>query len=301
MLSIESKIEDLKKKQNAAILAHNYQMPDVQDVADFVGDSLGLSIEAKKTNADLIIFCGVNFMAETAKILNPSKKVVMPDARAGCPMANMINARDVINLRKQNPKAKVVCYVNTTAEVKAESDICCTSGNAVNVVKSIIDDEIIFVPDQYLGSHVEDQTGKKMILWPGFCRTHVKILPEHIIAAKKLHPKALVLCHPECTPQIRKLSDFVASTSKMTAFPESTDAKEFIIATEIGIIHQLEKIYPDKKFYPAYNDILCPNMKLTTLEKVLWCLEDGGDEITIPQKTQEKALVAIERMLKVAA
>lgn len=301
MQSIESKIEDLKKKQNAVILAHNYQMPEVQDIADFVGDSLGLSIEAKKTNADLIVFCGVNFMAETAKILNPSKKVVMPDIRAGCPMANMVDAHDIINLRKQYPNAKVVCYVNTTAEVKAESDICCTSGNGVNVAKSIIDDEIIFVPDQYLGSYIEDQTEKKMILWPGFCRTHVKILPEHIFEAKKLHQNALVMCHPECTSQIRKLSDFVASTSKMISYPGTVNANEFIIATEMGIIHQLEKKYPAKKFYPAYNDILCPNMKLTTLEKVLWCLEDGGDEIIVPSKIQEKALVAIEKMLKVAA
>lgn len=301
MPSLEEKILSLKKNQNAVILAHNYQIPEVQDIADFVGDSLGLSIEAKKTNADLIVFCGVNFMAETAKILNPSKKVVMPDARAGCPMANMINASDVINLRRQHPKAKVVCYVNTTAEVKAESDICCTSGNAVNVVKSLIDNEIIFIPDQYLGNYVEELTGKKMILLPGFCRTHVKILPEHIAEAKKLHPKALVMCHPECTPAIRKLSSFVASTSKMVAFPESIDAKEFIIATEIGIIHQLEKKYPDKKFYPAFNDILCPNMKLTTLEKVLWCLEDGGDEITIQKGIQERALLAIEKMLTVGA
>ena len=292
-----SKILDLKKKKNAVILAHNYQLPEVQDIADFVGDSLGLSIEASKTKADIIVFCGVHFMAETAKILNPSKKVLMPDPKAGCPMANMITEAQVLNLRIQHPNAKIVCYINTTAAVKAESDICCTSGNAVEVVKSLGTEEIIFVPDQYLGSWVEEQLGRKMVLWPGFCNIHVKILPEHIIEAKKKYPGALVMCHPECSPGVRALSDVVASTSKMIKYPGRPAS--YIVATEIGILHQLKKKYPDKEFYPAYEGAICPNMKLTSLEKVLWCLEEEGGETHVDAGIAKKAVSCINKMLKI--
>ena len=297
--ALTDKVLVLKKKLNAVILAHNYQLDEVQDIADFVGDSLGLSIEASKTKADIIVFCGVHFMAETAKLLNPSKLVLMPDPHAGCPMANMINADQLRELKKSHPEAKVVCYINSTAEVKAKSDICCTSGNAVEIVRSLGDNKIIFIPDQYLGSWVEEKLGRKMILWNGFCNIHTKILPEHIAIAKKLHPSAEVMCHPECTPGVRDISDLVASTSKMVEYPRVSKSKEFIVATEIGILHQLALKYPEKKFYPAYEEALCPNMKLTNLEKLLWCLEDKKEEIVVSKEIAEKAVVCIQRMLKI--
>lgn len=296
---LKEKVLSLKKKLNAVILAHNYQLPEVQDIADFVGDSLGLSVEASKTKAEIIVFCGVHFMAETAKLLNPSKLVLMPDPHAGCPMANMINAKQLREIKKEHPGAKVVCYINSTAEVKAESDICCTSGNVVEVVKSLGNSEIIFVPDQYLGSWVEEKLGRKMILWNGFCNIHTKILPQHILEAKALHPKAVVMCHPECTPGVRNMSDIVASTSKMIEYPQNSASKEFIIATEIGILHQLKRKYPEKMFYPAYKDAICPNMKLTTLEKVLWCLEDNKEEIVVSKDIAEKAVVCINKMFEI--
>lgn len=293
-----SKILDLKKKKNAVILAHNYQLPEVQDIADFVGDSLGLSIEASKTKADIIVFCGVHFMAETAKLLNPLKKVLMPEPLAGCPMANMANAAAIKGAALKHPKAKIVCYINSTAEVKALSDICCTSGNAVEVVRSLGDEEVIFVPDQYLGSWVKEKLGAKMVLWPGFCNIHVKILPEHIKEAQKRHPEALVMCHPECTPAVRILADKVASTSGMIAYPGTVRGNpSFIVGTEVGILHQLKKNYPGLSFYPAYEGSICPNMKLTTLEKVLWCLEEEKGEIKVDPETAEKAVVCIRKML----
>jgi len=298
-MDISNSILKLKSQKNAVILAHNYQLPEVQDIADFVGDSLGLSIEASKTKADIIVFCGVHFMAETAKILNPSKKVLMPDKKAGCPMANMVSTQALNAEALKHPNAVKVCYINTTAEVKAECDICCTSGNAVEVVRSLGNKEIIFVPDQYLGSWIEEQLGRKMILWHGFCNIHTKILPEHIKEVKRLHPEARVMAHPECTPAVRKLSDVVASTSGMVRFPEKDGSKEYIVATEVGILHQLNKKYPGKNFYPAYEGAVCPNMKLTSLEKVLWCLEEEKEEIDVPPDTAQKAKLSIDRMLKV--
>lgn len=299
MNKLNEKLKELKKSKNAVILAHNYQLPEVQDIADFVGDSLGLSIEASKTKADIIVFCGVHFMAETAKILNPSKKVLMPDKKAGCPMADMITSKELQKEKEKHPAAKVVCYINSSAEVKAISDIVCTSGNAVNVVRSLGDSEVLFVPDQYLGSWVEEQLGRKMILWKGFCNIHTKILPEHIKKAKADHPSAIVMCHPECTPAVRNISDLVASTSRMVTCPAEVTAKEFIIATEVGILHQLSKKYPDSSFYPAYAGALCPNMKLTTLEKALWCLEDEKEEVFVQKEAAEKARIAIGRMLEI--
>ncbi len=293
------KIQLLKKQKDAVILAHNYQLSEIQDIADFVGDSLELSIEASKTKAKIIVFCGVNFMAETAKILNPTKKVLMPDKKAGCPMANMINESDLLELKNQNPDAAVVCYINSTAKIKALSDYCCTSGNALQIVKSILPKKIIFVPDQYLGNWIESQLGIKMILWKGYCNVHNKILPEYIIKQKSNHPKALVLAHPECTPEVLKLADKVASTSQMIKFPSNNSAEEYIIATEKGILHKLNKIYPDKKFYPAFDGALCPNMKLTNLEKLLWSLEDEKEEINLEKNIIEKALSPIKRMLEI--
>jgi quinolinate synthase len=296
---LAEKIAELKKTRSAVVLAHNYQLPEVQDIADFVGDSLGLSIEASKTTAEIVVFCGVSFMAETAKILNPEKKVLMPEPRAGCPMAGMINAAQLKELRALHPKAKVVCYINSTAEVKALADVCCTSGNAVGVVRSLGNEEIIFVPDQYLGSWVEKQLGKKLILWNGYCNIHNKILPEHIVQKKKELPKALVMAHPECTPGVIALADKVASTSGMIKYPAGLACEEFIVATENGILHQLKKLYPAKKFYPAYDGAICPNMKLTTLEKVLWALEDEKEDVVVDVKIAKKALVSIEAMMKI--
>jgi len=297
--SVAEQIGRLKEKKNAVILAHNYQLPEVQDVADYVGDSLGLSIEAGKTRADIIVFCGVHFMAETAKILNPTKKVLMPDPQAGCPMADMVNGRQLLELKNRHPQAKVVCYINSTAEVKAHSDICCTSGNAVEIVKSLGEEEIIFVPDQYLGSFVEEQLHRKMILWNGYCNIHVRITPAAILEAKQEHPNALVMAHPECPPAVRNISDYVASTSKMVFFPQTVHDGEFIVATESGILHQLKKKYPDKKFYPAAKGAVCPNMKRTTLEKVLWCLEDEEVEMVVAKVISQKALSCIQRMLSI--
>ncbi len=298
MNNIIEKINKLRKEKNAVILAHNYQLPEVQDIADFVGDSLGLSVEASRTPADLIVFCGVHFMAETAKIISPAKKVIMPDDNAGCPMADMITPEDVRKLKSEHPGAVVVAYVNTSAAVKAEVDYCCTSANAVKIVERLKDREIIFIPDKYLGDYVAKVTGKKLILFNGFCPAHVRILPEHIIEAKRKHPHALVLAHPECLPKVIEMADKVASTEGMVKFVAASDAKEFIIATEIGIIYRLQKENPGRSFYPATTLAVCPNMKLTTLEKVLWSLEEEKFEISVPPDIAKKAKLAIDRMIQ---
>ncbi len=298
MEQIINQINQLRKRKNAVILAHNYQLPEIQDIADYVGDSLGLSIEASKSGADMIVFCGVYFMAETAAILCPEKTVVMPDVNAGCPMANMMNAEDVRRLKKEHPRYIVITYVNSSAEVKAESDYCCTSANAVKVVEKLIDKDIIFIPDKYLGDYVSKQTGKKMILFNGFCPTHVKILPEHIDIAKKQHPNALVIVHPECLPPVIEKADKVASTGGMMKFVKESPSKEFIIGTEVGLIYRLQKENPGKKFYPATPLAVCPNMKRTTLEKVLWSLEEEKTKVTVPSNIASKAKLAIDRMLQ---
>ncbi len=297
MEDIISKINKLKKEKNAVILAHNYQLPEIQDIADFVGDSLGLSIEASKTDAEMIVFCGVNFMAETAAIICPDKKIVIPDVNAGCPMADMIKVQDVRRLKAQHPGHVVVAYINTTADVKAESDYCCTSGNAVKVVEKLLDKEIIFIPDKYLGDYVSRQTGKKMVLFNGFCPIHVRILPEHIKQAKQRHPKAVVVVHPECLPEVVAMADEVASTGGMIKYVKGSPSQEFIIGTETGIIYRLQKENPSKKFYPATVLAVCPNMKRITLEKVLWSLEENKTRITVSEETATKARLAINRML----
>ncbi|KAF0133600.1 MAG: quinolinate synthase [Candidatus Saganbacteria bacterium] len=301
MTEILSRIAVLKKQRSAVILAHNYQAGDVQDIADYVGDSLGLSIAASKTTADVIIFCGVHFMAETAKILSPNKKVLMPDASSGCPMANMITAEKLIELKAKHKKAKVVCYVNTSAEVKAKSDICCTSANAQKVVEAIKDtDEIIFIPDKYLGLNTAAYAkGKKFIFWEGYCPIHMNILPEHILKLKKLHPKAISLVHPECRPETVKAADEALSTEGMMSFVKSSKALEFIIGTEVGMIYRLKKENPDKIFYPASELAVCPNMKKTTLEKILWSLEDLKTEIIVNEETAKRAKRAIEKMIEI--
>lgn len=290
----------LKTKKNAIILAHNYQIGEVQDIADFVGDSLQLSIEASKAQGKIIVFCGVHFMAETAKILSPAKKVLLPDKNSGCPMADMLSATQLKKLRNEHPDAVVVCYVNSTAEVKALSDICCTSSNAVNVVKSIPKNkEIIFIPDKYLGSYVQSQTGRKLILWNGYCPTHVMINVKEIIQLKKEHLDAVVIVHPECTPDVISIADKVASTGGMLKYIKNSKKKKFIIGTEIGILHRLKKENPAKTFYTATSKAICPNMKLINLEKVLWSLEDERYEIKVPEEIIQKARSAINRMIAI--
>lgn len=298
-MNISEKILRLKEQRKAVILAHNYQIPQVQDIADYVGDSLGLSIEAARTDAEVIVFCGVHFMAETAKILSPQKTVLIPDLHAGCPMADMINATQLRELKAQHPGAKVLCYVNTTAEVKAECDLCCTSANAVKMVKEALKDsqEIIFVPDQYLAAYVESQTGRSMIKWKGYCPTHAKILPQYIEEQRALHPEAVVIVHPECTPEVIRMADKVASTEGMCRYVKETKAKEIIVATERGIIHRMQKENPDKVFYPVSKLAICPNMKMINLEKVLWALEDMQYVVDVPEAIAVKAKTCIQKML----
>lgn len=291
------KIMRLKEKRNAIILAHNYQRPEVQDIGDFLGDSLELSRKAAQTDAQVIVFCGVHFMAETASILSPGKTVLLPDAESGCPMADMITADALVRKKQQMPGVHVVCYVNSSAAVKAESEICCTSANAVRVVESIGEGEILFVPDQYLGHYVAAQTGRTMELWPGFCPTHFKISPEDVTSARERYPGSVALVHPECRPEVTAVADRVLSTGGMLKFAGQTDASTLIIATEVGILHRLQKENPGKTFIPANPRAVCPNMKKITLEKVLWALEDMQPEIRVPEEIRLRASTAVERML----
>lgn len=295
------KILTLKAKRNAVILAHNYQRPEVQDIADFTGDSLGLSQQAARTKADVIVFCGVNFMAETAKLICPDKKVLVPDENAGCPLANMVTVRELRHKKAQHPDAIVVCYVNSSAAVKAESDICCTSSNAVQIVASIPPErKVLFIPDKNLGAWVASQLKRELILWDGYCPTHHRILAEQILLRKREYPNAKVVVHPECTADVIALADKVASTTGIVKYCRESDAKEFIIGTEIGLLHRLQKENPNKIFVSATPLADCPNMKLNTLEKVLWCLEDMQYEVHVPEEVATKARRAIERMLELS-
>jgi quinolinate synthase len=296
--TLADRIQKLKEEKNAVILAHNYQIGEVQDIADFVGDSLQLSIEASKVRSSIIVFCGVNFMAETAKILNPDKMVLLPDSNAGCPMADMITADQLRELKGQHPGAVVICYVNSTAEVKALSDICCTSSNAIKVVESVPEDkDIIFIPDKYLGSYVQEKTGRKMIFWNGYCPTHIRINAKQIIELKKKHLDSEVIVHPENTPEVIEVADRVESTGGMLKYMKDSDNKSFIVGTEIGIIHRLKKENPDKEFIPAFTKAICPNMKLTNLEKILWSLEGEETKIEVPEDIAVRAKSAIDRMI----
>jgi quinolinate synthase len=296
---LADRISALRKTRNAVVLAHNYQVGEVQDIADFVGDSLELSQKAARTGADVIVFCGVHFMAETASILCPDKVVLLPDMNAGCPMANMITAEGLREKKREHPRAAVVCYVNSPAAVKAESDICCTSANAVAVVESLDAPEILFVPDQYLGHYVADKTGRKLTLWPGFCPTHANIMPERIEELKREHPRAKVVVHPECRPEVIALADEVASTGGICRYARRDDVTEMIVGTEKGIIHRLQKENPGKIFIPVSEQTVCPNMKLITLEKVLWCLEEMSPEVKVPEETRLRAKAAVDKMLRV--
>lgn len=299
-MKINEKIKKLKSEKNAVILAHNYQLPEIHDIADFVGDSLGLSIEASKTNASIIVFCGVHFMAETAKILSPQKTVLLPEKSSGCPMADMIEPESLKALQSRHPQAVTMCYVNSSAAVKSLCDYCCTSANALKMTQKILmtNKEIIFVPDQYLAQYVSSSTKCNFITWEGYCPIHTEILPEHIKQAKIQHPKAIVIVHPECKPIITNLADVVTSTEGMSKYVKNSSEKEFIIGTEIGIIYRLKKENPDKIFYPASEKAICEDMKKINLEKVLWSLENLSYEITLPQDVLEKARLSIDRMLQ---
>ncbi len=295
-----AKIERLKVERQAVIIAHNYQVGEIQDVADFLGDSLELSYKAAETDAKVIVFCGVHFMAETAAMLCPEQTVLLPDLSAGCGMSEMISAEDVRKLKAQHPDAAVVCYVNSSAAVKAESDICCTSSNAVRVVQSIpLDREVIFIPDQYLGDFVIRETGRALILYNGYCPTHFRIMTSDLAEAKARHPNALVLAHPECTPNVAALADRVLSTSGICSESRAIEKEEVIVATEIGILHRLQKENPDKSFIPACTWCDCAHMKVNTLEKVLWSLEEMRFPITVEAQVAHRARRAIERMLEV--
>jgi len=299
--ALEKRLLELKTQRNAVILAHNYQRGEVQDIADFTGDSLGLSQQAAKTDTDVILFCGVHFMAETAAILCPDKTVLIPDDHAGCPMADMITARQLGEMKAQHPGAAVVCYVNSTAEIKAMSDLCCTSANAVKIVASIPRDrEVLFVPDQSLGGYAGRQLGRDLILWQGFCPTHHRILADDVRRRKAEHPNALFVCHPECTADVVDLADEVASTSGMLRFCAQSDHTEFIIGTEIGLLHTLRTQNPTKTFIAATPLADCPNMKLNTIEKMVWALEDMAYKVTVPPDVADKARGAIARMLELS-
>ena len=299
MKTTTEEIAALKSARNAVILAHNYERPEVQDIADFTGDSLELARKAASVEADVIVFCGVYFMAETAAILNPSKKVLIPDETAGCPMADMITGEQLRALKAQHPGAAAVCYVNSTAEVKAECDICVTSGNAERVMATFPKErEIIFVPDQHLGSHIAEKLSVTYILWPGYCPTHARLTAKQVAAARAAHPGAPVLVHPECPKEVRDAADERLSTGGMCAFARTSPAQEFIVGTETGILHRLRQENPGKKFWPAA-ELVCPNMKKTTLEKVRDCLQDMSPIVTVPEDIAVRAKRAIDAMLAV--
>jgi len=297
--NIIQQINRLKQHRKAVILAHNYQPSEVQDIADFVGDSLELSQQAAIAQADVIVFCGVHFMAETANILSPQKIVLLPDPSAGCPMADMVSVETLRAKKNTLPNVPVVCYVNSSAAVKAECDICCTSANAVKVVESLQQQEILFIPDQYLGQWVASQTSKKLHLWPGFCPTHAGIKSQHILEMTTRYPQAKVMVHPECRPEISALADAVPSTSGMLRYAQQVNARQIIVGTEIGILHRLQKEIPDKDFIPITPQVVCPNMKRTTPDKILHCLENMSPVVTVPDDIRKRAYTAVERMLQV--
>ncbi|WP_295772188.1 quinolinate synthase NadA [uncultured Mucilaginibacter sp.] len=306
-LDLYAEIEKLKKEKNAVILAHYYQEGEIQDIADYIGDSLGLSQQAAKTDADIIVFAGVHFMAETAKILSPEKKVLLPDIKAGCSLADSCPPHLFKKFKENYPDHLVITYVNCTAELKALSDIVCTSSNAVQIVESLpADQKIIFGPDRNLGAYVAKKTGRDLVLWNGACMVHEIFSREKITKLKERHPEAKILAHPECEEHILQLADYIGSTTGILKYATSSPAKEFIVATEAGILHQMEKDNPEKTFIPAppnntcaCND--CPHMKRNTLEKLYLCLKNEMPEITLPADIIEKAVKPIERMLDISA
>lgn len=301
MEHIVEKINALKKEKNAVILAHCYQPVEIDLVADYVGDSLKLSQVAAETDADIIVFAGVFFMAQTAKLLSPNKKVLLPQIHAGCRMADMISYKQLKEFKAMHPDIPTVCYVNSTAEVKSECDMCCTSSNAINIVKSMNEEKILFVPDTYLGKWVEKQLENvEVITYPGFCPTHLQIRPKDIEEARKAHPNALVLAHPECHMSVSDMADYVGSTTGIMKFAKESDNKSFIIATEQGVVDRLKRDLSDKEIIPVKDNVVCPNMKMTSLEDILEVLETEKNEINVDADIAEKAVKCIDRMLEVS-
>lgn len=299
--NLKAEIEELKSELDALILSHNYQLGEVQDIADFTGDSLELSFKAAQCDKKLIVFCGVFFMAETASILASDKTVLLPVMEAGCPMADMADAVRLRKLKSEHPNSLVVTYVNSSADVKAESDICVTSANALKIISSLPKDrEIIFVPDKNLGAYCAKKTGRKMILWNGYCPTHMRITPAHLIRRKNEFPDAKVIVHPESTLELIALADEVLSTGGMLKFARTTDAKRIIVATEIGLIYRLQKENPDKQFIPVSEQAVCPNMKLTRLEDVLFAMKETKHIVKVADDIAEKARIPIEKMLEMS-
>lgn len=301
MNELVEKIKKLKKEKNAVILAHCYQNVEIDEVADYVGDSLYLSQKANETNADIIVFAGVYFMAQTAKLLSPDKKVLLPRMESGCRMADMIDLEQVKEFKSLHPNIPVVCYINSTAEVKSECDMCCTSSNAVKVVESMGAKEILFLPDTYLGKWVEAKLGNiKVTTYPGFCPTHLQIKPKDILEAREKYPNAKVLAHPECHQEVVKLADYVGSTTGIMKYAIESDNKQFIIATEKGVVDRLKRDYPDKEFILIKDNIICPNMKWHTLQDIYDALDKEQHEITVDAEVAKKAVNCINRMLEVS-
>ncbi len=298
--ALAARVRELKLELNAVILAHNYQWPEVQDVADFVGDSLELARQATKVEADVIVFCGVHFMAETAAILNPQRTVLLAEATAGCPMADMIDAAALAEWKARYPGAAVVCYVNSSAAVKAMSDVCCTSANAAKVVQGVAERQVLFVPDQNLGRFVAGKTDKEVILYPGFCVTHHRVRAEDVLAARRARPEGVVLAHPECREEVWALADAVLSTSQMLRYVAESPANTFLIATEWGLLHRMQKENPGKSFYVVSNGLVCPNMKKTTLASVVRTMEQRANVIRVAEDVRERAAQALQRMLAYA-
>jgi len=295
---MEDKIRRLAKERNAIILAHNYQPPEIQDLADLCGDSLELSIWAAETDAQVIVFCGVMFMAETASILSPDKTVLLPRKDAGCPMADMVTAEALRQRRQRSPHLPVVTYVNSTAAVKALSTICCTSANVLEVVESLAADEILMVPDRNLARYAASRTEKTIHFWDGYCPVHDRLTPEHVGQAKRIHPEAAFIAHPECRPEVLALADAVLSTSGMVRYAASSKQREFIIGTELGLLHPLKKAVPGKSFYPASESMACPDMKKITFEDILRSLVDLEGEVKVPEGIRRPALKAVHGMLQ---
>lgn len=301
-MTLADEVLKLKEEKNAVILAHNYQVPEIQDVADYLGDSLGLAQKAAQTDADIILFCGVDFMAETAKILNPGKTVLIPDSDACCPMAKMLELDDLIQKKKENPDADVVLYVNTRAEAKAECDCVCTSANADKIVNAMDSDTVIFGPDQNLAYFVQKRTDKELIVVPpaGVCVTHHGMTLADLMDAKELHPSAEVIVHPECIPEIQEAADKIASTSGILRYCKESDSKEFIVGTENGILYRLESDIPGKSFYPLSETAVCENMKKNNLEKVFNALKNEAPEVEVSPDIRARAVVAINRMIELS-
>lgn len=298
---LRERLLELKKERNAIILAHYYQRDEIQEVADFRGDSFLLAQKAAQTDADTIVFCGVHFMGESAKILAPNKTVIIPDERAGCPMADMVNVEGLRQLKAKHPHAKVVTYINSSADVKAETDICCTSANAVKVIQSVDADEIIWVPDKNLGHYVQQHTDKKMIIWEGYCNTHDMLTVKDVYEMKAKHPQAQFVVHPECRPEVVALGDFVGSTTAIIKYCKESSCQEFIVGTEDGTGYQLRQDSPNKSFYFASKYLVCPNMKVNNLKKLVNCLETMKPQIYVPPAVADRARISLERMLEVSS